>query len=49
MNSPSALAAQPMIELDETDQAIIELLRADGRMSYRAIARETGFLVKSRA
>ena len=42
MNSPSALAAQPMIELDDTDQAIIELLRADGRMSYRAIARATG-------
>ena len=42
MNSPSPLAAQPMIELDDTDQAIIELLRADGRMSYRAIARETG-------
>ncbi len=42
MNSPSALAAQSMIELDDTDQSIIELLRADGRMSYRAIARETG-------
>ena len=42
MNSPSPATAQPMIELDETDQAIIELLRADGRMPYRAIARETG-------
>ena len=29
-----------LIELDEIDQAIIELLRADGRMPYRAIARE---------
>ena len=30
------------IELDDTDQAIIDLLRADGRMPYRAIARELG-------
>tara|TARA_R110000823_G_scaffold295738_5_gene415644 strand:+ start:27433 stop:27894 length:462 start_codon:yes stop_codon:yes gene_type:complete len=29
-----------MIELDATDQAIIDLLRSDGRMPYRAIARE---------
>ena len=28
------------VTLDETDQAIIELLRTDGRMPYRAIARE---------
>ncbi len=28
------------IDLDATDHAIIELLRADGRMPYRAIARE---------
>jgi Lrp/AsnC family transcriptional regulator for asnA, asnC and gidA len=31
-----------MIELDDTDNAIIELLRADGRLPYRAIARELG-------
>lgn len=30
------------IELDATDQSIIELLRQDGRMPYRAIARELG-------
>jgi DNA-binding Lrp family transcriptional regulator len=30
------------IELDEVDLAIIELLRADGRLPYRAIARELG-------
>jgi DNA-binding Lrp family transcriptional regulator len=29
-----------MIELDDVDYAIIELLRADGRLPYRAIARE---------
>ena len=29
-----------IIELDETDEAIIALLRRDGRMPYRAIARE---------
>lgn len=28
------------IDLDETDQAIIALLRKDGRLPYRAIARE---------
>jgi Lrp/AsnC family transcriptional regulator for asnA, asnC and gidA len=28
------------IDLDDTDQAIIQLLRQDGRMAYRAIARE---------
>jgi Lrp/AsnC family transcriptional regulator for asnA, asnC and gidA len=39
----SASAAPPaLIELDDTDNAIIELLRADGRMPYRAIAREVG-------
>ena len=31
-----------MIELDATDEAIIALLRADGRAPYRAIARELG-------
>ncbi len=42
MNDMSASAAQPLIELDETDRAIIALLRADGRLPYRAIARELG-------
>lgn len=37
-SSPGA-AADP-IELDDTDQAIIEWLRKDGRMSFRALARE---------
>jgi len=32
--------APDMIELDETDYAIIDLLREDGRLPYRAIARE---------
>lgn len=40
MNDLTARKTSAMIELDDTDQAIIELLRADGRMSYRAIARE---------
>ena len=31
-----------MIELDEIDNAIIDLLRVDGRLPYRAIARELG-------
>jgi DNA-binding Lrp family transcriptional regulator len=31
-----------MIELDETDYAIIDLLREDGRRPYRALARELG-------
>lgn len=35
------LASTPRhIDLDDTDQAIIDLLRTDGRMPYRAIARE---------
>jgi Lrp/AsnC family transcriptional regulator for asnA, asnC and gidA len=29
-----------MVELDEVDHAIIDLLRGDGRLPYRAIARE---------
>jgi Lrp/AsnC family transcriptional regulator for asnA, asnC and gidA len=33
-------AAAPAIELDETDQRIIALLREDGRMPFRALARE---------
>lgn len=39
MNKAIAPAAAP-IELDDTDQAIIALLRSDGRMPYRAIARD---------
>ena len=39
MNDLTARTGSGMIELDDTDQAIIELLRADGRMPYRAIAR----------
>ena len=34
--------ASPQITLDDLDNAIIELLRGDGRMPYRAIAREVG-------
>jgi Lrp/AsnC family transcriptional regulator for asnA, asnC and gidA len=34
------LASARPIVLDDTDQAIIALLRQDGRMPYRAIARE---------
>ncbi len=30
------------IELDQTDERIVELLREDGRMAYRALARELG-------
>ena len=37
---PVAKGESGMIDLDETDYAIIELLRADGRLPYRAIARE---------
>lgn len=40
MNNPAATTSP--VELDDTDQAIIELLRADGRMPYRAIARDLG-------
>jgi len=35
-----ATAAPDLIELDDIDQGIIELLRQDGRMPSRAIARE---------
>ena len=34
--------ASAQITLDDLDNAIIELLRGDGRMPYRAIAREVG-------
>ncbi|MDG2048432.1 MAG: Lrp/AsnC family transcriptional regulator [Halioglobus sp.] len=40
MNDLSASTHSRHIDLDNTDQAIIALLRADGRMAYRAIARE---------
>ena len=42
MNEMSLAAAPALIELDETDEAIIALLRADGRAPYRSIARELG-------
>jgi len=40
VNQPSARVRASHIDLDETDQAIIALLRKDGRLPYRAIARE---------
>ena len=42
MNNIAATEAPGQIELDDTDQGIIDLLRDDGRMAYRAIARELG-------
>jgi Lrp/AsnC family transcriptional regulator for asnA, asnC and gidA len=39
MNDLAAPPRPSHIDLDATDQAIIELLRQDGRMPYRAIAR----------
>lgn len=42
MSELSATASGALLELDDTDYAIIELLRADGRLPYRAIARELG-------
>lgn len=44
MNSvqPASSTSREMIELDETDNAIIDLLREDGRLPYRAIARSLG-------
>lgn len=38
----SKVTAAAQIALDATDQAIIDLFRSDGRMPYRAIARELG-------
>jgi len=40
VNQPSQRGRVAHIDLDETDQAIIALLRRDGRQPYRAIARE---------
>jgi len=42
VNQPAPAVAPSPVELDETDHAIIALLRADGRLPYRAIARELG-------
>ncbi|MEP4146632.1 MAG: Lrp/AsnC family transcriptional regulator [Halioglobus sp.] len=42
MNNVAAATGPGHIELDQTDQGIIDLLREDGRMAYRAIARELG-------
>jgi Lrp/AsnC family transcriptional regulator, regulator for asnA, asnC and gidA len=40
VNNLAANQASQPIELDATDEAIIELLRNDGRMPFRTIARE---------
>jgi Lrp/AsnC family transcriptional regulator for asnA, asnC and gidA len=40
MNQPVPMPSRSQIELDETDLAIIALLREDGRLPYRSIARE---------
>lgn len=41
--SPALAPSRPAaIELDDIDQGIIALLRADGRLPYRSIARELG-------
>ena len=42
MNDLATSADPSPIDLDDTGNAIIELLRRDGRMPYRAIAREVG-------
>ena len=42
MNQPVAQTTSAPIELDAEDQAIIDLLRQDGRLPYRSIARELG-------
>ena len=42
MRGAPAAASPALIELDATDEAIIALLRADGRLPYRTIARELG-------
>lgn len=42
MNLAEQTSAPSLIELDEVDQAIIEHLRQDGRMPYRALAEELG-------
>jgi Lrp/AsnC family transcriptional regulator for asnA, asnC and gidA len=42
MNQAAVSTHARPIELDATDDAIIALLRQDGRMPYRAIARELG-------
>ena len=39
MNEPARTESAPLA-LDDVDHAIIDLLRTDGRMPYRAIARE---------
>jgi len=42
MNNLATHGETRHIDLDDTDQGIIALLRVDGRMPYRAIARELG-------
>jgi DNA-binding Lrp family transcriptional regulator len=40
IQSAKTAGASDLITLDDIDHAIIELLRADGRLPYRALARE---------
>lgn len=40
--NPQRQAGAAQIELDDTDHRIIALLRTDGRLPYRSIARELG-------
>jgi len=40
--NPQRQASAAQIELDDTDHRIIALLRSDGRLPYRSIARELG-------
>ncbi len=42
MNQRAAMPLPAQIELDDTDHAIIALLREDGRLPYRSLARELG-------
>ena len=42
MSGLPAATTPALITLDDTDDAIITLLRADGRLPYRAIARQLG-------
>jgi len=42
VNDSPVSSPRTQIELDKTDYAIVDLLRADGRLPYRAIARTLG-------
>lgn len=41
-SEPVPVSSAVPFEMDETDQLIVALLREDGRMPYRALARELG-------